>query len=90
MPNLPSMQEAGVPNYDVSGWFALFVPNKTDPAIVKRYADATHTVMNTPAMRAKIAELGYDDLPGTAKDITDRIKREDKLWGDLVKTIQIK
>ena len=90
MPNLPSMQEAGVPNYDVSGWFALFVPNKTDPALVKRYADAAHAVMNTPAMRTKIAELGYDDLPGTAKDITDRIKREDKLWGDLVKGIQIK
>lgn len=90
MPNLPSMQEAGVPNYDVGGWYALFVPNKTDPALVKKYADASNQVMNSPAMKAKLTELGYDEWHGTAKDVTDRIQREDKVWGDLIKTIQIK
>ena len=89
MPNLPSMQEAGVPNYDVGGWYALFVPNKTDAALIKKYADANTKVMNSPAMKAKLAEQGYDEWHGTAKDVTERIKREDKLWGDVVKGIKI-
>jgi tripartite-type tricarboxylate transporter receptor subunit TctC len=89
LPNLPSMQEAGVPNYDVGGWYALFVPNKTDPALIKKYADASNQVMNSPAMKAKLAELGYDEWHGTAKDVTERIKREDKLWGEVVKGIKI-
>ena len=90
LPDLPSMEEAGVPNYDVGGWYALFVPNKTDPALVKRYAEASDKVMNSPQMKAKLAELGYDEWHGTAKDVSDRINRELKLWGDVVKGIQVK
>ena len=89
MPNLPSMQEAGVPNYDVGGWYALFVPNKTDAALIKKYTDASNKVMSSPAMKAKLAEQGYDEWHGTAKDVTERIKREDKLWGEVVKGIKI-
>ncbi|ARU03319.1 ABC transporter substrate-binding protein [Comamonas serinivorans] len=90
LPNLPSMEEAGVPNYDVGGWYALFVPNKTDPALIKRYAEASDKVMNSPTMKAKLAELGYDEWHGTAKDVSDRVNRELKLWGEVVKGIQIK
>lgn len=90
MPNTPTMEEAGVPNYDVSGWYALFVPNGTDAAVIKRYADASNKVMGSAEMQAKLVELGYTEWKGSAKDVTDRINRELKLWSDLVAKIGLK
>jgi tripartite-type tricarboxylate transporter receptor subunit TctC len=90
MPDLPSMEEAGVRDYDVGGWYALFVANKTDPALVKRYAEASDKVMNSPQMKARLAELGYDEWHGSAKDVSERLNRELKLWGEVVKGIQVK
>ena len=62
-PELPSIREAGVKDYDYTFWFGLFGPAKMPREIVDRLAAASAKVLNDPAMRAKLAAGGNEASP---------------------------
>src|SRR5437868_5516059 len=58
LPAVPTMQEAGVPGYDVYEWNAAFVPAATPAPIVGKLSDALQKVMTSPEVRQRVADLG--------------------------------
>ena len=62
-PELPSIAEAGVKDYDYTFWFGLFGPAKMPREIVNRLAEASAKVLGDPAMRAKLAAGGNEASP---------------------------
>ena len=54
VPELPTIAEAGVPGFDVSSWFAFFVPAKTPPEIVKKMHDDTVAALAHPAVKERL------------------------------------
>jgi tripartite-type tricarboxylate transporter receptor subunit TctC len=77
LPDVPTTKEAGLPEYVVSGWFALLVPKGTPAAIVTRLNNELKAAVADPAVRARFAQQGaetvYLPLDLSKKFIADEI-----------------
>lgn len=85
LPNLPSMAELGVNDYDVGGWFGLFGPLGLPPELSARLAAATRKALQDPDLRKRWADQGYVVWEGTAAQLGERTAREHALWGEVTK-----
>ena len=88
MPDVPSLQELGIPDYDVGGWYGLYGPAKLPADIVARLNEATRKALAHEELKAKLVEQGYDLWVGTPKMLGDRAARELALWATVTKGIQ--
>jgi tripartite-type tricarboxylate transporter receptor subunit TctC len=85
-PNLPTVDEAGVPGFDVAGWFMIVAPAKTPKPIVDKLHKEMMAAMNTPEMKAAIDKLSLIEMktPPVA-EMQTFVKSEIVRWGDIVK-----
>lgn len=65
LPDVPTTKEAGLPQYVVSGWFALLAPQATPPAIVARLNSELKAAVEDPAVRARFAQQGAEAISMT-------------------------
>jgi tripartite-type tricarboxylate transporter receptor subunit TctC len=84
-PELPTIAEAGVPGFDVTSWFALFLPAKTPPEIVKRMHADTVAVLADRAIVTKLEPIGYTVVGSTPEELAFRLKSELDKWDALIK-----
>ena len=89
VPDVPTITEAGVPSYDVTGWQALFVPAKTPPEVVRKISADTNTALANPAIRDKLAETGYAAGGSSPEELGTLLKSEIVRWSALVKSVGI-
>ena len=77
LPDVPTTKEAGLPQYLVSGWFALLAPHGTPPAIVARLNSELKAAVEDPAVRSRFAQQGaeasYTTLDQSKKFLGDEI-----------------
>ncbi|MEI7565002.1 MAG: tripartite tricarboxylate transporter substrate binding protein [Burkholderiaceae bacterium] len=85
IPNVPTFMEAGLPNYEVSTWYAMFAPKGTPKPIVDKMIAEVEKALNTPKLKAIWASNGSEtpNLYGEAfgKLVNSDIKR----WAGVVK-----
>ena len=60
LPDIPALAEAGLPGFHAIGWFAVFAPAKTPPAIVAKLSDDIRAVLDLPDVKQSIATLGAE------------------------------
>ncbi|HEY2186344.1 MAG TPA: tripartite tricarboxylate transporter substrate binding protein [Xanthobacteraceae bacterium] len=65
MPDLPTAHEQGLPGFDVVTWNAFFLPKGAPPEVVEKLNDATNQAMDTPAVQARLHDLG---ITGVARE----------------------
>jgi tripartite-type tricarboxylate transporter receptor subunit TctC len=82
-PEIPTVAEAGLPGYVVTGWFGLLAPAQTPPAIVERLNAEVNRVL--PSLRERYAELGTELVGGTPREFGAFIKSELAKWAQVVK-----
>jgi tripartite-type tricarboxylate transporter receptor subunit TctC len=88
LPNLPTAQEQGLHGVDADGWNGFFFPKGTPPAIVAKLAAATSEVLDTPAIRDRIAGLGLDVPPREQRGpayLAKLVQIELDKWGPPIK-----
>jgi tripartite-type tricarboxylate transporter receptor subunit TctC len=85
VPDLPSMEEAGVPDFDINSWNGYFGPAGMDPEIVKVLNAAINKTVSDPQIKEKLAQLGFDAFSGTPEDFAQFVKEQYALWGKLIK-----
>jgi len=89
-PDVPTIAEAGVPGYAVTGMMALFVPAKTPPEIVRKVSADTNAALADPPIKTKLLETGYV-AGGSAPDaLGERLKSEIVRWSGVIKSLGIK
>ena len=80
LPDVPTMQEAGVPGYEMSGWFGLLAPAKTPPEIVARLNKAINKILQSIEMKELLAKQGAEIVISTPAEFTAFVKeRTDKM-----------
>ena len=85
MPDLPTIAETAVADYDLSGWIGLFTPAATPKPIVdKLNADVTK-ILNMPDVRQKLLDLGAEPSPMPVADYAAWVQQEVNKWTKLVK-----
>ena len=88
-PELPTIAESGIPGFDVSSWYALFVPAKTPPEIIARLNAVTVTALSEPAVRAKFELLGVVVESSTPEALGALLQSEIDKWGPIIKAAGI-
>lgn len=88
MPDVPSLQELGIPDYDVGGWYGLFGPAKLPADVVNRLNEASRKALASDELKKKLVEQGYDLWTGAPQLLTDRLAKEFTLWGTVTKGIK--
>nr|MBF0684584.1 tripartite tricarboxylate transporter substrate binding protein [Pseudomonas sp.] len=89
VPELPSMEEAGIPNFDINSWNGYFGPAGMPPEIVKTLNTTINEIVNDPDTKARLAALGFDAFSGTPEDFARFVQEQYVLWGDLIKAANI-
>lgn len=89
VPNLPSMQEAGVPDFDISSWQGYFAPAGTPKEIVVRLNVEIRKIVEKPEIKAQLATLGMDAFSGTPEELGTFVKDQLVLWEKLIKNANI-
>src|SRR5439155_18257813 len=69
LPELPSMQEAGVPDFDITSWQGYFAPANTPKEIVTRLNAEIRKIVEKPEIKAQLATLGMDAFSGTPEQL---------------------
>jgi tripartite-type tricarboxylate transporter receptor subunit TctC len=90
MPDVPTLQEAGVPGFDVASWQALYAPAGTPPAIVARLNAELAKIIAAPEVKAKMEGLGLEYSPNTPEQFAEFGRRELAKWAKIVKDGNVK
>ena len=85
MPDLPTIAESGVPDYDLSGWISLYAPAGTPRAVVARLNAEVTKALQLPDVRQRFLDLGADPSPLPVAEFTTWAHQEVAKWTRLVK-----
>jgi tripartite-type tricarboxylate transporter receptor subunit TctC len=89
VPELPTMQEAGVPDFDISSWQGYFAPANTPKEIVTRLNAEIRKIVEKPEIKAQLATLGMDAFSGTPEQLGKFVGEQLVLWEKLIKNAGI-
>ncbi|HVL35510.1 MAG TPA: tripartite tricarboxylate transporter substrate binding protein [Burkholderiales bacterium] len=89
LPDVPSLQEAGVKDFETVAWFGLVAPAATPRDIVQRLNAETVKVLGQPDVRKRLVDAG-SDIIGNAPEAADRFLREEvDKWGTVVRAAKV-
>ncbi|MBS0541407.1 MAG: tripartite tricarboxylate transporter substrate binding protein [Proteobacteria bacterium] len=76
LPDVPTVAESGIPNFEILGWNTLLAPAGTPPAILDRLHDATTRALAQPEMKERLAQLGASTRPMSRPDVAAFLRNE--------------
>lgn len=85
LPQVPTIQESGVPGFDISAWYGIFAPAATPPAIVQRLNAEIVKAMNAPQAKERIEASGYQIVGSTPAQLDAHVKSEITRWAKVVR-----
>jgi tripartite-type tricarboxylate transporter receptor subunit TctC len=83
--DIPTMIEAGIPNFVSDTWNALTAPPGTPKAIINKLNQAVNEVAKDPETLKRFANLNVEPLGGSPEDLRKLIQEETQRWGDVIK-----
>jgi len=90
LPGVPTVDEAGVPGYELSPWYGLLAPAGTPRAVVVRLAAETTRIVRAPEMREKLVAQGAEPAGGTPEECTETLRADIATWTRVVKEAGIR
>jgi tripartite-type tricarboxylate transporter receptor subunit TctC len=90
LPEIPTMLEAGYPDFVFETYTAIMAPAKVPPEIVSRLEKVALDVLNQPDMRAKLTNAGFEVTAKTGKEHMARIAKEVPMFRDIIEKAGIK
>jgi tripartite-type tricarboxylate transporter receptor subunit TctC len=84
-PELPTMEEAGVPGFEASSWFGLVAPAKTPPAVLKVLTDDVTKALADPEMVRKLSDAGAEPGSLSGEVFGTFLHAEADKWGKVIK-----
>ena len=85
LPDIPTMKEAGVSGVELTTWFGILLPARTEPKIVERLNHELNIALQAPEVREKIAAEGGGPIGGSADRFGALLRDELPMWAKVVK-----
>jgi tripartite-type tricarboxylate transporter receptor subunit TctC len=89
-PDLPTMIEAGFPNFEIGSWYGVFAPAKTPSAVLATLSTEILNALGTTQMQSELRAQGADPKDTSSAAFADFVQAEVKKWGELIKTSGLK
>jgi len=90
LPDVPTMEEAGIAGFEVEAWGGIVAPAGTPRPVVLRLNREINNWLQAPATKAEFAQVGQVALGGTPEFFKTHIDSETKKWGDLIRRVGVK
>jgi tripartite-type tricarboxylate transporter receptor subunit TctC len=90
LPDLPTMAEAGMPDFDTSIWFGLMAPAGAPKTVIEKLAPAVEKTMHAPEAVAMLGKQGFDPLSGGPGVLGPFVKTELSRWSDVARAAGLK
>jgi tripartite-type tricarboxylate transporter receptor subunit TctC len=90
VPDLPTMIEAGFPDFDSTAWFGLMAPAGTPPAIIDRLHRESVRILSLPDVRKRFEDLGIEVIGNTPAEFAAAIAAETPQWAKVIRDAGIK
>jgi tripartite-type tricarboxylate transporter receptor subunit TctC len=88
-PELPTMIEEGIPDFEMIGWFAAFAPAKTPKPVIEKLNAAIKAAVEDKAVQESLLKAGIEPLTSTPEELRAYVVSETKKWADIVKAAKI-
>jgi tripartite-type tricarboxylate transporter receptor subunit TctC len=85
LPDIPTMQEAGVPGYEATTWTGIVAPVGLPKPILARLNTEIQQMVASPSFREKVNAIGSDPMSGSVEQFTRFIHAESAKWADVIK-----
>jgi tripartite-type tricarboxylate transporter receptor subunit TctC len=89
-PELPTIVEAGVPGFDATSWYGIFVPAKTPAPIMQKMHSDIAAMLGEPAVKARFEPLGIAVASSTPAELAAKARADTELWGPIIKSSNIR
>lgn len=90
LPAVPSVQETGVRDFDVSQWYGLFAPAGTPRAVIDRIQREVSVILKTAEMQKRMAGDGSDPVGSTPAEFAAHVKAESARWAEVIRKSNIR
>jgi tripartite-type tricarboxylate transporter receptor subunit TctC len=89
LPDVPTMQESGVPDFEVNSWYGVCAPAGTPVALLDKINADLHTVMRIPEVSQRLTDLGMPPAPTTRDEFDKFMRAEIDRWAQVIKAAGI-
>ena len=86
-PQVPTYAEQGFPGFTAASWVGFFVPAKTDQRIVAALNETINAIVQTPDVKKKLDDMGFDPLVGSPEQANTMFHAEVEKWGKMVSAL---
>lgn len=90
MPDVPTIAESGVPDFEATSWVSILAPAKTPRPVIEKLNRELNAALASPELVEKLAQLGIVPTPGAPEALTAQIKNDLEKYGKVVKSANIK
>ena len=90
LPNVPTLQESGLPGTDLSSWFVLMAPAGTPRPVIDSINREVNKALAKPEIRDRLFKLGLIPLGGTPEQLAERMQQDSGKWGLVIRQANIK
>ncbi len=90
LPNVPTLDEAGVKGFNYEPWYGVFAPAGTPPAILDRMHDAINKVAADPEVKTKLAQQGLEVRSLSREEFAGTVRTDVVIWAKVIKKLGIK
>jgi len=85
LPDVPTMQESGVPDFEVNSWYGVCAPAGTPAAILDKVNADLHKILRIPELAQRLTELGMPPTPTTRDEFDQFMRKEIARWAQVIR-----
>jgi tripartite-type tricarboxylate transporter receptor subunit TctC len=85
VPDVPSMHEAGVTNFDMDSWAGLFAPANTPPDVIARLNSELRKIIDSPEIKGRLANLGFEAFSSSPDELAKFVTIQLEKWTKMIK-----
>ena len=89
LPNVPTMQESGVPDFEVNSWYGVCAPAATPVALLEKLNADIHAAMRIPEVERRLNDLGMPPEPTTREEFDKFMRAEIVRWAQVIKEAKV-
>ena len=90
LPEVPTMQESGLANFEAATWFGLFAPRGTPPEVIATLNRLATTALKEPAVLEQMKQASFTPAPSTPEQLAEKVKSESAKWSRIIKEKNIR
>jgi len=89
LPNVPPMADF-LPGYEAIGWWGIFAPHNTSAEVIDKLNKEINSALADPKMKARLADLGAETLPGSPADLGRLVRSDTEKWAGVIRAANIR